>query len=131
METLLLWMMVLLIPLFLGFPVYITLSTNKAIFDDWIKIPFYGLMLIIILCQNLIYLDISIRYSSGLVIISALTLWVYVIVFKGNMALSALRHIINPSSGIYAYILIYTFVCIPILALGVKYFYGKAWYDQI
>ena len=113
---------------FIGLPVAMVLALTE---DDnetlWIIAPFTGLAVIILVLQNLIYLDVPIRLSTLWLWIGACLLWGWLI--KSKRLKPALKTI--PRVLFISALGVYLIQGLGLLIVGAKYYVGRAWYDQL
>jgi len=113
---------------FIGLPVAMVLSFTE---DDnetlWIIAPFIGLAVIILVLQNLVYLDVPIRHSTLWLWIGACLLWGWLI--KSKRLKPAFKTI--PRGLFISALGVYLIQGLGLLIVGAKYYVGRAWYDQL
>jgi hypothetical protein len=93
---------------------------------EWIEAPFLGIAAIVLVLQNLAYLDLSVRYTSVLVWILAGAGWAGMVRARQLSATLATA----PKALFGTALAVYLLQGLGLLIVGAKYYVGRAWGDQ-
>lgn len=121
---------------YVGFPAAIFLlqgSDNKKRITPWTLAPFLGLALIILVLQNLVYLNIPISRSFPWLWVGATIGWV-LLVLKNGLPRHAKNHVARNDGGwrlLLIAVLVYCLHSFGLFLVGAKHYMGEAWFDEI
>ncbi len=112
---------------FIGLPVAKVLSEPE---DDnetlWITAPFIGLAVIILVLQNLVYLDVPICHSTVWLWVGTCLLWGWLVKSKRlDLVFQTLPRLLFISA-----LGVYLIQGLGLLIVGAKYYVGRGWHDQ-
>lgn len=111
---------------FIGLPLSVLLQRRSDDGAHWILSPFIGLSAIILILQNLVYLDVRIGLSSPWIWGSACVFWVWMAKTRRlNALFSAMPYRILGLT-----VVVYLAQGIGLLLADTKYYVGRAWHDQ-
>jgi len=110
-----------------GLPVAWILNGRRPLTElGWVKVPFLGLTTIVLVLQNLVYLDVPIRWSAPFVWGAAGLLWVWLF-RSGQLRISFAR---LPRALYLACVLVYLLHGLGLLLVGARYYVGRCWTDE-
>src|SRR5262245_46317583 len=92
----------------------------------WLEAPFLGIAAIILLLQNLVYLDLPIRYTAPLIWIGGLAGWFWMYRRKQISAVFATL----PRTLFCTALAVYLLHGLGLLIIGARFYMGRAWGDQ-
>ena len=92
----------------------------------WVSAPFIGLAVVILVLQNLVYLDIPLRYSTPWLLVIVCFLWGWL--FKSKQIVTIFRA--APRLLLFSALSAYVIQGSGLIAAGAKYYVGRAWHDQ-
>src|SRR5580692_38469 len=95
--------------------------------DVWYYAPLVGVGFVILLCQNLLYVDVIIAKSAILVWVLAAAGWIWVLSSRSKRSL--LLPVPWPALGFGA--VVYLLHASGLLSLGASNYYGYGWGDMI
>src|SRR5258706_8115732 len=89
----------------------------------WLVAPFLGIAAIVLILQNLVYLDLPIRYTAPLIWVVGLAGWVWMYRRKqiGTIATTIPRALVGISLAVYL------LQGIGLLIVGARIYMGRAW----
>jgi hypothetical protein len=93
---------------------------------EWIEVPFLGIAAIILILQNLVYLDLRIHYTAALIWVLALLGWALIYRARQIGAVFAAM----PKALFGTALAIYLLQGIGLLIVGARFYVGRAWGDQ-
>ena len=112
---------------FVGLPIAQLLFKQKEDKETiWIAAPFIGLAVITLVLQNLVYLDVPIRYSTPWLWISVCLLWGWMV--KSDQFIAIFRAI--PVFVLLSALAVYIINALGLIAAGARYYVGRGWHDQ-
>jgi hypothetical protein len=92
----------------------------------WLESPFLGIAAIVLILQNLVYLDLPIRFTGPLIWVAGLAGWVWM--YRCKVVGTVFATIPGVLFGIT--LAIYLLQGIGLFIVGAKYYVGRAWVDQ-
>jgi hypothetical protein len=114
--------------LFVGIPLTWLLSGRKPLNEwGWIQVPFLGIAAIILILQNLVYLDVPIKLSAPFLWGAGGLLW-WFLWRSGHLRVSLARF---PRALYAAMLLVYLVQGLGLITVGARYYIGRGWGDQI
>jgi len=119
--------------LFFGFPITGLLFPEEPIYKRWVKIPFLGMALVVLITQNLVYADIPVKQSTPWIWGMGGIIWIGWLFSKLRMGISPDYLKLSKPSFLIAICLsvIYIVQGFGIFGSSAKYYMGRAWYDQL
>jgi hypothetical protein len=93
---------------------------------DYVKAPFLGLAVIVLVLQNLVYLDVPIRLSGPFFWVGVGLCWIWI--WRRGGTGGFLRTV--PWPLILACLLVYLLQGLGLVALGAREYVGRAWSDE-
>lgn len=119
---------------FFGLPVVLWLTD----FDDsaghanpifqWCLVPLVGLSVIILVLQNLVYLNVPLRYSVGWFWVAGGIMWGILLLRKRELTWIFLKSF--PGKLFLVAVFVYSVHSLGLFLLGARYYVGRAWIDQ-
>lgn len=127
--TLTLWVVLVAMGslLFIGLPFTKILYGSQQVDEFlWTKAPFIGLAVIVLVLQNLVYLDLPVGLTTPVIWVIALLLWGGLIFKKKVGQLFAVFPF-----GLYRMTLVvFALHSVGLFLVGARYYVGRAWIDQ-
>jgi hypothetical protein len=112
---------------FFGLPMAVLFADSKRRPEHiWVTAPFLGLAVIILVLQNLVYLNVPIQFSAPWAWIGMAILWVFLI-RKKRFSFSLLP---IPFLPLIAAVALYLIHGLGLLISGANIYMGRAWHDQ-
>src|SRR6266545_4499411 len=110
-----------------GAPVSWLLNNRRPLSEqDWIETPFLGIAVIILVLQNLVYLDVPVGRSTPFFWVSVLFLWIW-FVRSGHVRAS----MAVANYWLFAVALaVYLIHGLGLILIGAQHYVGRAWLDQ-
>jgi hypothetical protein len=119
--------LVLLAPLALGLPARWLLGGRRPLGERaWLEAPFVGLALIILVLQNLVYLDVPLRRSAPFLWLLAAPAWLWA--YRSGQLRAWWRTC--PRALFAAGLLAYFVQGLGLFAVGARHYVGYGWADQ-
>src|SRR4029079_15099220 len=94
--------------------------------QEWIEAPFLGIAAIILVLQNLVYLDLPLRYTTPL--LWAITLAGWVLMYRTGQLSASLAT--APLDLLGTALIVYLLQGIGLILVGARSYMGRAWGDQ-
>jgi hypothetical protein len=114
-------------PVVFGLPLTRLLGRRKP-FDerDWVQAPFLGVAAVVLVLQNLVYLDLPVGRVAPLLWAGALGLWVWLF-WRGGLRAGLAR---CPRAAYVACLLVYAAHAVGLFVVGARYYVGRCWNDE-
>jgi hypothetical protein len=110
-----------------GLPVCWLLNSRARLSGSaWIEVPFFGIAAIVLVLQNLVYLNVPVGRSTWPFWIVVAVLWVWMI--SSGTLVSSLRAF--PLQAFSVAVTAYVLQGLGLLILGARHYVGRAWGDQ-
>jgi len=114
-------------PILFGVPLSWLLQGRKPLDEwGWVQAPFLGIAAVVIVLQNLVYLDVPVRLAAPALWLICGMLWLWFVrstQLRASMAAC-------PYWVFGAVLLVYALQGVGLLIVGAKYYVGRAWSDQ-
>lgn len=118
---------VFLLPIVVGAPVRWLLARCRPLTEsDWVDVPFVGAAVIIVVLQNLVYLDVPVQEATPFLWAATAVVWV-VWLGRGGVGASLKQTPVALGAVMLA---VYGIHGLGLLQLGARYYLGRAWWDE-
>jgi hypothetical protein len=92
----------------------------------WLEMPFLGIAAIILILQNLVYLDLRVGYTAPLIWAGGLAGWLWM--YRSGQLKDVFRTLPRAVFGVA--LAVYLLQGLGLLIVGAKFYVGRAWSDQ-